>query len=200
MLGTLAAPTLSIRLGSADAGNNPETSTTRRAYDLLSDGFGAGFNGPILAVFDIENEAGVAAMEALPEKLEALEGIAFSTPPFMNPAGDAGLMTIIPTTAPQDEETSETLDRLRAFLATELEGSGATAPSRSRATTRSRRRCRQCGRRGAASGEQLLRRRHARARPLQRAALAVRECCLGRLPPLDTGGDSGTDTSRLTEH
>jgi len=127
LLGTLAAPALSIRLGSADAGNNPETTTTRRAYDLLSEGFGAGFNGPILAVFDIANEAGATAVQALPEKLQEVEGIAFASPPFMNPDGNAALMTVIPTTAPQDEETSETLARLRAFLATELAGSGATA-------------------------------------------------------------------------
>ncbi|MDA1035268.1 MAG: MMPL family transporter, partial [Chloroflexi bacterium] len=127
LLGTLAAPTLSIRLGSADAGNNPESTTTRRAYDLLSEGFGAGFNGPILVVFDITNESGVAAVEKLPESLQAVEGIAFATPPFINPAGDAAIMTVIATSAPQDEATGETVARLRAFLQSELAGSGATA-------------------------------------------------------------------------
>ncbi|MCZ6805610.1 MAG: MMPL family transporter [Deltaproteobacteria bacterium] len=127
LLGTVASPTLSIRLGSADAGNNPESTTTRRAYDLLSEGFGAGFNGPILVVFDITNENGLTAIEKLPDSLQDVEGIAFATEPFVNPDGDAALMTVIATTAPQDEATGETVDRLRAFLQSELAGSGATA-------------------------------------------------------------------------
>ena len=127
VLGTLASPLLSIRLGSADAGNNPETTTTRRAYDLLSEGFGAGFNGPILVALDITSESGVAAVEALPEAVQGVEGIAFATPPFMNAQGDAAIMTVIATTAPQDEATGETVDRLRAFLPQQLAGTRVKA-------------------------------------------------------------------------
>ena len=127
LLGTLASPVLSIRLGSADAGNNPETQTTRRAYDLLSEGFGPGFNGPILIVLDIPTEAGVATVEALPEALQGLEGIAFAAPPFINPQRNAAILTVIPTTAPQHEATNETVDRLRAFLPEHLAGTGVTA-------------------------------------------------------------------------
>ena len=129
LLGTLASPVLSIRLGSADAGNNPETSTTRRAYDLLSEGFGPGFNGPILVVLDITTEASVATVEALPEALQGVEGIAFAAPPFINPQRNAAIMTVIPTTAPQDEATSKTVDRLRAFLPQHLAGTGVKASS-----------------------------------------------------------------------
>jgi len=125
VLGTLAAPTLSIRLGASDAGNEPEDTTIRRAYDLLSNGFGAGFNGPMLVVIDIHNEAGRAAVDALPETLQGVEGIAFATPPFVNEAGDAALITVIATTAPRDEATGDTVERVRASLASTLDENDA---------------------------------------------------------------------------
>ena len=127
LLGTLATPVLSIRLGSADAGNNPETTTTRRAYDLLSEGFGPGFNGPMLVALDISPNAAAGTLEALPGALQGVEGIAFAAPAFMNPAGDAAILTVIPTTAPQDEATDATVDRLRSFLAQHLAGTGVKA-------------------------------------------------------------------------
>ena len=120
----VASPVLSIRLGSADAGGNPETATSRRAYDLLSEGFGAGFNGPILIVFDVGGDS-APALEALPEQVEGLEGVAFATPVQLNQQGTAGIMTVIPQSAPQDEATGELVDRLRGFLSTALVGTGA---------------------------------------------------------------------------
>lgn len=104
----LAAPALGMRLGFADAGNDPETSTSRRAYDLLSDGFGPGFNGPLVVVA----QGGDGAAEAVAGALADTSGIAATTPPL--PA-DAGLATVLafPDSKPQDEQTLALVERLR---------------------------------------------------------------------------------------
>ena len=61
----LAIPVLSLRLGSSDQGNDPSSTTTRQAYDLLADGFGPGFNGPLLLVAQTSSPADVAALRTL---------------------------------------------------------------------------------------------------------------------------------------
>ncbi len=127
LLLTLASPILSMRLGSADAGSNPESSTTRRAYDLLSEGFGPGFNGPILVALEIDDPNAKSLVEALPGQIDQIEGVAFSSPPLFNEAEDAAIISIIPETSPQDEKTGELVDRLRTFLPQETAGSGARA-------------------------------------------------------------------------
>ena len=127
LLLTLASPILSMRLGSADAGSNPESSTTRRAYDLLSQGFGPGFNGPILVALEIDDPNAKSLVETLPGQIDQIEGVAFSSPPLLNEAEDAAIISIIPQTSPQDEKTGELVDRLRRFLPQETAGSGARA-------------------------------------------------------------------------
>ncbi len=117
---TLSSPILGMRLGSADASSNPETATTRRAYDLLSEGFGPGFNGPILIAMDVRSEEAAATVRNLPSRLSQEEGIAFATPPVFNPAGDTAIMTVIPESAPQDEATNELVESVRRFLASEV--------------------------------------------------------------------------------
>jgi len=110
----LAYPALSLRLGFADAGNRPDTDTTRRAYDMLSQGFGPGFNGPLLLA--VETPGGAAdlpALQRLSQTLSQTPGVAFATPPIPNQAGDAAILQVIPTTSPQDKETNELVDRLR---------------------------------------------------------------------------------------
>jgi RND superfamily putative drug exporter len=61
----LAIPLLSVRLGSSDEGNDPASDTTRRAYDLLADGFGPGLNGPLILVAQTGSPADVAALKTL---------------------------------------------------------------------------------------------------------------------------------------
>jgi putative drug exporter of the RND superfamily len=118
----LAAPVLGLRLGVADEGNFPEATYTRRAYDLLADGFGEGFNGPFLVTaVDAGDHAGrgrgdsMRAVGELNQTLARTPGIAAVTPPL--PAGPAApgafVMTLIPTTAPQAEATSDLVTRLR---------------------------------------------------------------------------------------
>jgi RND superfamily putative drug exporter len=112
VLVALATPTLAMRLGSGDAGSDPTTKTARRAYDLLAEGFGPGFNGPLLIVAE---GAGVARGELarLTEALARVDGVAAVAPPQLNPQGDVAVVTVFPTTAPQDEATLELMNRLR---------------------------------------------------------------------------------------
>jgi RND superfamily putative drug exporter len=107
----LTAPVLGLRLGFPDDGTLPESRTERRAYDLVAEGFGPGANGPLLIAVDILRDAGV--VEPLHAAVAADEGIAVAAPPDVNL--DAGVATIVafPTTAPQDEATVETIERLR---------------------------------------------------------------------------------------
>jgi RND superfamily putative drug exporter len=110
----LAVPVLSMRLAFADAGNRPTSDTTRRAYDLLVEGFGPGFNGPlILAVDTPGGQSDSATLDQLSERLRTTEGVAFATPPQSNDAGNAAIIQVFPDSSPQSEETANLVDRLR---------------------------------------------------------------------------------------
>ena len=119
LLLVLAAPVLSLRLGFSDEGNYAEETTTRRAYDLLAEGFGAGFNGPLLVTAEVSSAADRAALPSLVEALEATPGVASVSPPFPSnlddpSAAEAYLIQVAPLTSPQDEETTELVEALRA--------------------------------------------------------------------------------------
>ncbi|MEU6079726.1 MMPL family transporter [Streptomyces sp. NPDC047108] len=109
----LAIPTFHLHLGSSDQGNNPTTSTTRQAYDLISDGFGPGTNGPLTLVADLDDAGDRVAFEKLPQTLRDTEGVAQVSPASLNGARDAGVITVVPDSAPQDEETSQLIKHLR---------------------------------------------------------------------------------------
>ena len=111
----LAAPVLSLQLGFSDEGNFPEGTDTRQAYDLLAEGFGAGFNGPFLVTVVPGEGDGPDAVQGLSAALAAADGVAAVSPPFPNDpeAPEAFLMNLVPTTAPQDAETSELVTTLR---------------------------------------------------------------------------------------
>ncbi len=111
----LTIPVFSMRLGFSDAGNRVETDTTRRAYDLLSDAFGPGFNGPVLLVADLSGAGSVdaALLEGAAETVRQTPGVEAVSPPFV--LGDSGLalINVFPSSAPQDKETTELVHRLR---------------------------------------------------------------------------------------
>jgi RND superfamily putative drug exporter len=110
----LAFPVLSLRLGFADAGNDPKGTQTRQAYDLLSKGFGPGFNGPFLLAIELPPGGDHASdIEHLQSAMTATPGIASVTPALTNPSGTTAVMRVYPTTAPQDEATSRLLHHLR---------------------------------------------------------------------------------------
>jgi RND superfamily putative drug exporter len=110
----LAAPVLALRLGFSDAGNRSASDTSRQAYDLLSEGFGPGFNGTMLvAVETPRGEADREVLEHLSQRLNETPGIAFATAPIASPAGGLAIIQIVPTTSPQDEATADLVHRLR---------------------------------------------------------------------------------------
>jgi putative drug exporter of the RND superfamily len=110
----LAAPVLSMRLAFADAGNKPTSDTTRRAYDLLVDGFGPGFNGPMILAADMPGgQRDLQTLDRLSGQLNSTPGVAFATQPRPNQAGNAAILQVFPKTSPQSEETANLVDRLR---------------------------------------------------------------------------------------
>ncbi len=130
MLGLLAAPVLSLRMGFADEGNASPDTTTRRAYDLLAEGFGPGFNGPFVVVVDLADAGDAAALPALGEAIGADPGVVFVSPAFPNDpaAPSAALFQVIPTSSPQDQETVDTVNRLRdSVIPAAVAGTGLTA-------------------------------------------------------------------------
>jgi putative drug exporter of the RND superfamily len=113
LLLALAAPALGMRLGFPDAGNDPPGKMTREAYDLNTAGFGPGTNGPLVIAADLPDAAAKAEIDAFAQQLRQERGISFVAPPRINEAGDAALITAIPTTSPQDQTTSDLVNHLR---------------------------------------------------------------------------------------
>ncbi|QES56808.1 hypothetical protein DEJ51_23660 [Streptomyces venezuelae] len=109
----LALPTLYLHLGTSDQGNNPATSTTRQAYDLLADGFGPGTNGPLTVVARLDGAGDRLAADQLAQALRTTEGVASAGPAVLNHSGDTAVLTVIPDSAPQSRATSDLVDRLR---------------------------------------------------------------------------------------
>ncbi|MFE7272270.1 MMPL family transporter [Streptomyces sp. NPDC057623] len=110
----LALPTLGLRLGTSDQGNNPESATTRQAYDLLADGFGPGVNGPLTLVTEVDGGDDKLALDNLDGTLRTTEGVASVTPVTYNTGGDTAYLTVVPESSPQSRQTSDLVDRLRS--------------------------------------------------------------------------------------
>ena len=105
LLGALVVPAFAMRFASADAGNDPRSSTTRAAYDTLADGFGAGYNGPLLVV---------ARLDGDPSAAEGLAGAIAATPTVSRSWWRRiAVITVVPATGPQDERTAALVHQLR---------------------------------------------------------------------------------------
>jgi RND superfamily putative drug exporter len=110
----LATPFLGLRLGFPDAGNDQATTTTRQAYDLVSKGFGAGANGPLLLAAELRGPGDKAELTALASRLREEPGIASVGTPTVNAAGDTAVLMATPTTSPQSTKTGDLIRHLRA--------------------------------------------------------------------------------------
>ena len=97
LLLVLAAPALSLRLGFPDAGNGPESLTSRRAYDTLTDAYGPGHNGTLLVVADLTAGGTLADVDTLRTELAAIDGVDAVTPPTVNEAGDTAVLGVVPS-------------------------------------------------------------------------------------------------------
>ncbi|MDQ0774983.1 RND superfamily putative drug exporter [Streptomyces aurantiacus] len=118
----LALPVLSIRLGATDQGNHQESTTTRQAYDLLAEGFGPGFNGPLQVVVDGGAAPDSGKVDALVSTIRSTDGVAQAA--AAPPAKGITVIQVVPTTSPQSEKTDQLIDRLRDGV---IPASGAEA-------------------------------------------------------------------------
>ncbi|MEU4263319.1 MMPL family transporter [Streptomyces argenteolus] len=113
-LGVIAVPAASLEMGLPDDGSQPRSTTQRQAYDLLSDGFGPGFNGPLLVVVDTKNSSdGETAVAQVSQEIEGLGHVAAVTPATFNKAGDAATITVIPEDRPSSVETEDVVHAIR---------------------------------------------------------------------------------------
>ena len=125
VLVALSIPLFSIRLGSSDAGNLPKNDTTRRAYDLLSRGFGPGFNGPLVLAVDLSHGGDDATLTKIGEAVRATPGVKFVSP-AVRATSTVGVIYAYATTSPQDAATSSLIHHLRKdVLPASVQGSGA---------------------------------------------------------------------------
>jgi RND superfamily putative drug exporter len=113
LLLVLAAPALGLRLGASDAGNDPAKLTTRRAYDLLANGFGRGFNGPLLVAVRLPRANDTATLTRLTSALRQASGVASVATPQLNRTHNTAAIRVYPTTSPESSQTTSLVKRLR---------------------------------------------------------------------------------------
>ena len=118
----LTLPVLGLRYGFPDEGNDPDGSQTRTAYELVSRGFGPGSTGPLLVASERTSE-----LQALAGRIRGEEGVSFVSPIRTSPDGEAALFSVMPTTSPQDAETSDLVHRLRDLAGPGVHVGGLTA-------------------------------------------------------------------------
>ncbi|GHH11777.1 MMPL family transporter [Streptomyces lanatus] len=126
-LGVMALPAAQLEMGMPGAESKPVSSTERRAYDELADGFGAGFNGPLTVVADVKGaDDPEAAVARITQEIEGTDGVVSVSAPQFNQAGDAALFSAIPATGPNDERTKDLVQTIRAERAGLEHDTGAT--------------------------------------------------------------------------
>ncbi len=134
VLVVLALPFLSLHLAFTDAGTDPQSYTTRQAYDLVAKGFGPGTAGPLVIAVQLPPREkpsvaiGPSVISKLARRVSALPGVTMVSPAEYNASGNAAVITVIPGTSPQDSRTSALVDQLRKnAIPSALAGTGAQA-------------------------------------------------------------------------
>ncbi|WP_328937875.1 MMPL family transporter [Streptomyces tauricus] len=113
-LGVIAVPATQLELGLPDDGSQPTSTTQRRAYDLLSEGFGPGFNGPLMIVVDAKkSDDPTAAFTSVADGIKGLKDVVTVTPPTPNKAGDTATITVIPDSKPSSTQTEDLVHAIR---------------------------------------------------------------------------------------
>jgi RND superfamily putative drug exporter len=110
----VASPALNLQLGQPDDGNRPVGDTMRVAYDRLNEGFGAGFNGPLLVAVDLNTANSDELISDLTKELSSASGVEAVGPAQFSDSGDVAVLTVIPETAPQSQETSQLVKDIRS--------------------------------------------------------------------------------------
>ncbi|WP_433856813.1 MMPL family transporter [Streptomyces kronopolitis] len=128
-LGAVAVPAASLELGLPDDGSQPTHTTQRKAYDLVSDGFGAGFNGPLMLVVDArdvhQGQSAKSAAAQVAAKVKGLDDVAVLTPPAFNKAGDTARLTVVPKSKPSSVATEDLVHDIRSKTADIAADTGA---------------------------------------------------------------------------
>nr|WP_281353417.1 MMPL family transporter [Phytoactinopolyspora mesophila] len=125
-VGALALPATSLQLGLPDEGSYGTDDTRRQAYDLLAEGFGPGFNGPLTVVVDaVDSPDPEAALSTVVAAVERLDGVVMVTPAGFNDTGDTGLVIAVPGTGPGAAGTEEVVHGIRDLSADIESGTGA---------------------------------------------------------------------------
>jgi putative drug exporter of the RND superfamily len=115
VLVVLALPVFSMRLAFTDSSNDPASATTKQAYDLLAQGFGVGFNGPLIVAVDMNGPTDAATVERLDAALrDGVPDVAFVAPPQFNAAKTGAVITVVPKTSPQSSQTEALVQILRS--------------------------------------------------------------------------------------
>ncbi|MEV8374854.1 MMPL family transporter [Kribbella sp. NPDC056861] len=113
-LGALAIPATDLKLGLPDDSTSAPDSSQRKAYELLSEGFGPGFNGPLMLVVDTAGSADPkAAAAGTADVVRKLPDVAVVTPPAFNPQGDTAILTVVPSSGPSTDETKALVEAIR---------------------------------------------------------------------------------------
>jgi RND superfamily putative drug exporter len=118
----LAIPVFAMELGFADAASSPPDRSSRRAYDLLSEGFGPGFNGPLLLAAEIDGPEELGVLNEVSEQLQGVDGVAGTSPAIPNDETDTAIIQVFPETSPQHEDTGRLVTDLREDVLPELTG------------------------------------------------------------------------------
>ncbi|MFF7073354.1 MMPL family transporter [Streptomyces pseudovenezuelae] len=125
-LGAVALPVSQLQLGLPDDGSQPTSTTQRRAYDLLSEGFGPGFNGPLMIVVDAKNsDDPKAAAGTVTDGIKGLKDVVTVTPPAFNKAGDTATITVVPGSKPSSAQTEDLVHAIRGQSAEVRSDTGA---------------------------------------------------------------------------
>ncbi|MFF3018383.1 MMPL family transporter [Streptomyces sp. NPDC057939] len=122
-LGVIAIPASKLEMGLPDDGAQPVSTTQRKAYDLMSEGFGPGFNGPLMVVVDGDK----ALADSTAERIKGLPGVAAVAPPMQNEAKDAAIVSVIPKDRPSSHATEELVRTIRDGSGDDVLVSGQTA-------------------------------------------------------------------------
>ncbi|MFG2307721.1 MMPL family transporter [Streptomyces sp. NPDC048566] len=113
-LGAAALPAASLELGLPDDGSQPTSTTQRRAYDLLSEGFGPGFNGPLMVVVDAKaGDDPKAAFRSVTDEVKGLKGVVSVSPAVPNKSGDTAMITVVPDSKPSSVKTEDLVHAIR---------------------------------------------------------------------------------------
>ena len=119
-------PVTSLRMANGDAGNDPSNTSTHQAFNLLSRGFGSGFNGPLSLVAELPRPGDTSALPAVEAAVRRTSDVVAVVPPRLSPSGRIALIRVYPGSAPQDEPTTNLVNHLRRYVLPPIERSTGT--------------------------------------------------------------------------